>query len=112
MNEVSWDRLTDAIDVKFGIARHGREERPLEDVPDLKAKVQYIEFVRAGETFRLERITSPAIIDRKSIGSHRIGSSVQFQNIYDPTELSSRLVVLHQDGENWVPVELEALDLS
>jgi len=112
MNEASWDRLTDAIDLKFGIARHGHEERPLEDVPDLKAQVQFVEFDRAGERYRLERITGPAIVDRRGMGSHRVGSVVQYQNVYDPTELTSRMVVLRQVGDNWDPVELADLDLS
>lgn len=112
MNEASWDRLTDAIDVKFGIARHGHEERPLEDVADLKQTVQFIEFERAGERFRLERVTGPAVVDRKGVGSRRIGSSIEFHNVYDPHDLVSKVVVLRADDDGWEPVALEDLELG
>ena len=111
MNETSWDRLTDAIDLKFGLSRHGRLERPLEDAPHLHEKVQFVEFERSGESYRLERATGPALVERKAVGGHRIGASVHYQNTYDPTEEQSKVSLLKDDNGEWVPVELDQLGL-
>lgn len=111
MNDSSWDKLTDSIDIKFGLTKHGREERQLEDRLDLKATVQYVEFTREGQSYRLERIGSPAITDRKSIGAHRAGSGIRFENIYDPTEISYKVSLLSQVGDSWQPVDLTQLDI-
>jgi len=112
MNEASWDRLTDGIDVKFGITKHGSEKRPLEDNPNLRADVQFVEFERAGENYRLERITGPAIIDRKSFGAHRIGANVRFENVYDPAETTSKVAVLKQSGDGWDLVDLTDIGIE
>lgn len=107
----AWDRIVDAIDIKFGIAEHGRTTRPVHDAQNLQEHISFIIFERAGERFKLERITSPAIIDRRSLGSRRIGGDSHMQNIYDPEELSHKtLVYRHQMGD-WVPIELEDLGL-
>lgn len=112
MNEAAWDRLTDSIDVRFGIAKHGREERQLPDAPQLTAAVQFIEFERGGERYRLERVTSPAIIERKTMGAHRIGAELHYQNIYDPEELTSRVVFLRNESGEWTSIEPDSLGLS
>jgi hypothetical protein len=111
MNDTAWDRLTDAIDIKFGLNRHGRLERPLDDAPHLREQVQFVEFERAGQTYRLERSTGPAIVERKAIGGHRIGASVHYQNTYDATEEQSKVRLLQQAGSDWEPVEIDQLGL-
>lgn len=111
MNETSWDRLTDAIDMKFGLSRHGRLERPLDDAPHLREKVQFVEFERAGKAFRLERSTGPAVVERKAMGGHRVGASLHYQNTYDPTEEQSKVQLLEEQGGEWVPAELDQIGL-
>jgi len=111
MTEAAWDRLTDAIDIKFGLNRHGRLERPLDDAPHLREKVQFVEFDRSGQAYRLERSVGPALIDRKAIGGNRIGAAVHFQNTYDPTEEQARVVLLVQEAGDWIPAELDQLGL-
>jgi hypothetical protein len=111
MNEVSWDRLTDAIDLKFGLSRHGRLERPLEDAPHLREKVQFVEFERGGQSFRLERSTGPALVDRKAVGGHRVGANLVYQNTYNPDEEQSRVDLLVDESGEWVPAQLDQLGL-
>lgn len=111
MTEAAWDRLTDAIDVKFGLNRHGRLERPLEDAPHLREKVQFVEFERGGQSCRLERSVGPALVDRKAIGGHRIGAAVHYQNTYDPNEEQARVSLLRQQDGEWIPTELDQLGI-
>ncbi|HSX01309.1 MAG TPA: hypothetical protein VLF67_03635 [Candidatus Saccharimonas sp.] len=112
MNEdKAWDRITDAIDAKFGIARHGRLSRPVADAHELTEQVAFIEFDRAGERYKLERVTGPAIIDRRTIGARRAGATVRYENVYDPTETSSRTNMFRQDAGEWVAIDASELGL-
>lgn len=106
-----WDRITDAIDTKYGILDHGRTKRNLEDKRDLTEHVSFVTFKRSGQEYKLERIAGPAIIDRKTVGSKRIGSDVRFENIYDPTETSFRTNLYRQEAGEWVSVNPEELGL-
>ncbi len=111
-NDATWDRLVDAVDLKFGIADHGRSTEKLEDHPDLTQKVQFVTFAREGTTYKMERITGPAIIDRKTHYHKGGGGADRFENIYDPNETARRTNFYKQSGENWVPITLEELALN
>lgn len=107
----AWDRIVDAIDAKFGVIDHGRSRRPLADKPELSEHVAFIVFERGGERWKLERVAGPAIIDRKTFGSKRIGSDVRFENIYDPEEVSLRTNLYRNDGADWMSVDPSELGL-
>lgn len=111
MNDAAWERLTDAVDIKLGVDRHGKLKRPLEERPDLEEEVQFVEFERAGDQYRLERATGPAIIDRKTHYSHRPGVANRIETIYDPNEIAHRVTLLQHDGGQWAEVDLASLDL-
>ena len=111
MNDSGWERLTDAIDVKLGISRHGRDVRPLEDRPDLSEKIEYIEFTNDGQQLRLERSTGPAVIDRKSHYSHRGGTANRMEYIYDPDETAQKVTLFRRQGEDWEAVDMNQLAL-
>lgn len=111
MNDAAWERLTDAIDVNIGITRHGRDSRPLEDRTDLNEKLEFIEFERGGQTYRLERTTGPAIIDRKTHYSHRAGTANRMEYIYDEHETAHKVTLYKQAGNEWEPITLDQLGL-
>jgi hypothetical protein len=108
----SWDRIVDAIDTKFGLTGHGRQNRPVADASHLTESVAFVTFVKDGTTFKLERIQGPAIVDRKTVGARRAGSSVHFENVYDPHETSLRTKMYQQEpsGE-WTEIAPESLGL-
>ena len=112
MDDRAWDRITDAIDAKFGIERHGRLERKLADALHLTERVAFIEFLRGGTLFRMERVTGPAIIDRRTVGAKRAGSDIRFENIYDPDELAHKTLVFKEAAGEWVPVTMDELGLA
>ncbi len=112
MNEASWERLADAIDLKFGITDHGHFQRPLEDRPDLSEKVEYIQFIKGGEDMRLERITKPAIKERKVFRGRSASAGGHIQNIYEEGETTSHVEFFKRVGEDWQPIDAEELSLG
>lgn len=111
MNDASWDRLTDAIDATLGITDHGRTKEPLPDRADLSQSIEYFEFTRAGEDYRLERSTGPAVVDRKSHYSRRGGDASRMEYIYDTSDTAHKVTLSKRSGEGWEPIDLHQLGL-
>ena len=105
----AWDRIVDAIDTKFGLIKHGRSTRPVEDAPNLTERVSYVIFERDGEKLKVERVAGPAIIDRKTMGARRAGATIHMENIYDPEETSFRTNLYRQNGDDWESIDPSAL---
>ncbi len=103
----TWDRIVDAVEQKFGLDDHGRGKRQMEDAPDLSEYVSFVVFSREGEKLKLERVQGPAIVDRKTMGARRAGSTTRVENIYDVNEISFRTNLYKWDGVGW-----EAIDPS
>src|SRR5688500_10658073 len=108
----AWDRIADAIDSRYGISAHGRSERPVADAVHLKEKVAHIEFTRDGVDYRLERVTGPAILERRTIGARRAGADVRFENIYDPTQIGHKTLLFRKEAGEWTPLNPEELGLA
>jgi hypothetical protein len=106
-----WERIVDAIDTKFGVADHGRSTRPVEDARELTEKIAWIVFERDGQRYKLERVAGPAIINRRTIGSRRIGSDVRYENVYDPEETTFHTNLYRQVGGEWEGINPEELGL-
>lgn len=111
-SDAGWDRLVDAIDLKFGIEDHGRGTEPLPDRADLTQTVQFVTFKKDGQLFKMERITGPAIIDRKSHYHKAAGQAVRFENVYDPNETSHKTNFYAQGSGGWEPIEASQLALN
>ena len=107
----AWDRITDAIETKYGIENHGRSERKIADAMHLTEQIAFIEFNREGQSYRLERITGPAIIDRRTVGARRAGSEVRFQNIYDTEEVGHKTLMYRRQAGEWEAISPEELSL-
>ncbi len=110
--DVSWDRMVDAIDTRFGLTDHGRLKRKLADAPELTEDVAFVVFERDGSRIKLERTTGPAIIDRKTVGARRAGADLHYENVYDPTEITHRTLVYREIGSDWEPVSIDELGLA
>jgi hypothetical protein len=107
----AWDRIVDAIDSRFGLDKHGRLTRPIEDHLDLTEQVAFIEFTRDGDKYRLERVTGPAIIDKKAIGGRRVGAELRYETVYDANETTHRTIYYKDDGGEWTKLDPSALGL-
>ena len=110
-DDTSWDRIVDAIDSRFGLDKHGRLERPIEDHLDLTEKVAFIEFTRDGDKYRLERVTGPAIIDKKAIGGRRVGAELRYETVYDAHDITHRTNFFKDDGGEWTRLDMSNLQL-
>ena len=111
MNDAAWEHLTDAIDVSLGVTDHGHLKRPLEDRPDLTQSIEFFEFSREGQGYRLERATGPTLIDRKSHYSHRGGTANRIENIYDPNDIGHVVSLYKKVNDEWEPVDIHQLGL-
>ena len=95
MNDRAWGELVDLIDEQYVIDSSKRREEPLEDDKKLKQTVESIEFEKDNIKYKIERITGPRIIDRKTFYSGH-GSANRIQYVYDPEETSSKVVFYKQ----------------
>ncbi|HSX48189.1 MAG TPA: hypothetical protein VLF41_01645 [Candidatus Nanoarchaeia archaeon] len=110
-DDPGWDRIADAIDAKFGITKHGKRTEPLEDNTELEQQVSFIQFEKDGEEFMMERIASPAILDRKTHYHKAAGSGVRYENVYDPEAVSFKTRLLKRDGDEWEEISPDQLAL-
>ncbi|MBA3678675.1 hypothetical protein H0W80_00515 [Candidatus Saccharibacteria bacterium] len=91
MNDRAWEELIDLIDTKYTIDDSNRLEEKLEDNPGFSKKIERIEFEKDNIKYRIDRVTSPAIVDKKTHYHHK-GSADRIQFVYDPTETTSKIV--------------------
>ncbi|HSX41133.1 MAG TPA: hypothetical protein VLF21_00645 [Candidatus Saccharimonadales bacterium] len=111
MNDSAWERLIDAVDATCGIDKHSKNMRPLDDRPDLNETVEVFEFERGGQAYKLERVSGPAIIDRKTHFTHRAGTANRIENIYDEHELGHKVTLYKNEAGDWQPQDMSALSL-
>ena len=95
MNDRAWGELVDLIDEQYTVDDSSRREEPLEDDKKLKQTVESIEFEKDNIKYKIERVTGPRIIDRKTFYSGH-GSVNRIQYVYDPEETSSKVVFYKQ----------------
>lgn len=108
----AWERIVDAIDTKYGLKEFGKSKRTLEDANQLTEYVSFIIFERDGDSYKLERLQSPVILERKTLGARRAGATVHMQNIYDPHELSFKTNLYKDSGGTWDSVDPSTLGLG
>lgn len=109
MSDKSWEDLVDRIDQAYTIDNSEKLTESIEEHPNLKRNIERIEFEKDNKKFRIERVTSPTIIDKKTHYSHRgVANRIEYQ--YDPNETSSKVVFYMQlaDG-HWNEITPEAM---
>jgi hypothetical protein len=95
MNDKAWEDLIDLIDSQYAIDKTERAELPLEDEPKLKKTVESIHFEKDNTKFKIERVTGPRVIDKKTFYSGQ-GVANHAKYIYDPSETSSKVLFYRQ----------------
>lgn len=83
MTDEKWQEVIAKIKDNFKLINHQTEEF---DEGFGLSSIEYVEFIGPLGKMRLERITKPLVIDKKTIGSKRIGSSATVEYIYSDTE--------------------------
>ena len=95
MSDKAWDDLISLIDDKYQIDLSDTLSEAIEDHKELKKTIQRIEFEKDNIKYRIDRVTSPAIIDKKTHYHHR-GSANRIEYVYDPEETTSKVVFYRQ----------------
>lgn len=111
MEDKAWDKIVDAIDEKFGITHHGRTQEPLEDRSDLIQKIAFIEFSKGGQDYRFERVSRPAIIDKRSHYHKAASGGIRYENVYDPDTVAHQTKLYRKDSGQWEPIDPSELAL-
>lgn len=101
MSDKAWEELIDLIDTKYQIDDTNRVEEALEDNKKLKRTVESIFFEKDNQKYKIERVTSPRITDKKTFYSgHNTANRVTYE--YDPEEISTKVLFYTQtSNENW-----------
>jgi len=108
MNDRGWEELVDLIDQKYEIDDHQKLDEVMPDNPDLHRQIEIITFSKGGDDYKIERIISPRILDKKTF-YHKTGASERDQYVYDPEETSNRVVFWRQVAGEWQEIKPEAL---
>lgn len=63
---------------------------------------------------RLEYVTKPVILDKKTSYSKRIGSETQVEYVYSEDEKTNQLIAYRWDDgqDDWVEIEAEKFNLG
>ncbi len=108
MSDRAWEDLVDRIDLKFGISHQHKFDQPLVDDTRLTQTVDQVDFERDGQAYRIERISSPAIIDKKT-NYNKVGIATSSHTVYDPEEVANKVVFYRLDGETAIEITPDQL---
>lgn len=108
MSDRAWEDLVDRIDVNFGITHSRKFEEAIEGERELKNTIDRIDFTRGGQPYRIERISSPAVVDKKTT-YNKTGIATSSHVLYDANELTHKVLFYRMDDET--PVEISPEDL-
>ncbi len=104
MQDEKWKNIIARILDDFDVIEHETEE--LDPGP---GDVEYIIFNGPLGKMKLERTNKPVILDKKSLGSRRIGSESSIQYTYSETEKvhNFKAYQWEEEKDSWVEMEME-----
>lgn len=108
MSDRAWEDLIDRIDVHFGILKSNKFDRPLDDQPELIASIDQVDFKKGPDLYRIERISSPAIVDKKTT-YNKTGVATRTQTVYDDTETVHKVHFYRLEGSEAVEISPDQL---
>jgi len=105
MREEKWQDILGMIEEKYKLLNFKKEK-----IPEIKGGLkEIVEFETPKGRFRLERITRPKVIDKKTIYSKRIGGEVKVEYLYSQEEKTSQLKAFYWDDQKkeWFEIKEE-----
>lgn len=100
MTPERWADLVSTILDKFPVNQRGQE--PLEEGPGTR---DFIEFSGPAGEIRLEFITRPVVIGKKTFGGRKIGTAAGVKYEYSPDETSHRFTAWRKVGNDWQEID-------
>lgn len=109
MSDKAWDDLVSLLEDKYPELKFDRKTEPLQDQPKYNKTTETLEFDKDGKTYRVVRVSTPQIVDKKSHYTHR-GTAQRVEYTYNPEETSSKVTFYSQlaNGE-FVEIDPQAM---
>ncbi|PLX21927.1 hypothetical protein C0584_01150 [Candidatus Parcubacteria bacterium] len=103
MQEEKWKQTIGHIKDTFEVSDEGSEHIDDEGGVD----IEFIEFVGPLGKMRLEYVSRPVVLDKKTSYTRRIGAETNVEYVYSDTEKTGQLDVykLNEDTGEWDEVE-------
>ncbi|MFA4833489.1 MAG: hypothetical protein WC619_01415 [Patescibacteria group bacterium] len=103
MTEEKWKDVVGNIKDNFEVEDEGKKR--LEEMGGID--VEFIVFTGPLGKMKLEFITKPVVLDKKTNYSNRIGSETKVNYVYSESEKTSRLVAYkwEDNQEEWVEID-------
>ncbi|MFA6254865.1 MAG: hypothetical protein WC675_02375 [Patescibacteria group bacterium] len=111
MTDEKWQNTIAQVKDNFEVIDHRTEDLPEEIGP---GTAEIIEFKGPLGRMKLERTTKPLVLDKKTIGSRRIGSDTRVEYVYSDTEKVHKFKAYRYDpaGDNWVEMEMSRGEMA
>ena len=106
MTDEKWQQVIGQIKDNFELIDQRTEDLPEDEGP---GSVEIVEFNGPLGKMKLERTSRPLVLDKKTIGSRRIGSDTTVEYVYSDTEKVHKFIAYRFDenNQNWVEMEME-----
>lgn len=110
MTNEKWQNILGNIKDNFKYENEFKERLDEEGGIDIES----IEFQSPMGRIRLEHITKPVVLDRKTTYSKRIGSETKIDYIYSPDEKVQKLIAYRWDEgqDNWAEIDAKKFDVG
>lgn len=103
MQPEKWENLIDDIKKKFEVEKQGKEHLDEQGGTD----IEFIIFKGPLGRMKLEFITKPLVLDKKTVYSRRIGSGTNVEYVYSQDEKTHRLAAYkwNESQDDWLKIE-------
>ncbi len=103
-----WENLIDDIKDKFKVEEQGKEHFDEQGGTD----IEFVTFKSPLGRIKLEYITKPVVLDKKTTYSQRIGSQTNIEYVYSPDEKTHQLVAYKWDEiqNDWVEINADSFN--
>ncbi len=112
MQDRVWNDLLDRLEMKHGeVEIQKRKESRSDDLGnELVSNIEFVDFEMEGNKFRVEKVTSPMILDKKTHYSHSSGNHTSIEYVLSETETTSKIRVLREDDDGeWSEIKTDNL---
>ncbi len=111
MQDRVWNDLLDRLEMKHGeVDVQKRQESRSDDLGnELVSDIDYVDFEMEGNEFRVEKVTTPMILDKKTHYSHGSGNHTTVEYVLSDTETTTKIRVFKKDGDEWEEVKTDNL---
>lgn len=106
MTDEKWQEVIGQIKDNFKVVSEATQDLAIEQGQGI---VEVIEFIGPLGKMKLERTTRPLVVDKRTIGSRRIGSQTKVEYIYSETEKIHKLKAYRwsDDSGDWLEIAKE-----